>query len=124
MFANDDKTAYYNGGFISEYTSPSVPIGGYQNSDLLTFNFETITLTKSNGFAFPFYRGVFLNVPIYGANGVLVAFGGSRGLNVINVFDKKEQKWYTQGAEGDIPPARDLACAVSVYEKERKSFEM
>lgn len=128
MFTSDGTDAYYNGGFISERTSPSVPTGEYPNRGLLRLNFDAISLTNSSRLALPFYRGVFLNVPVYGSQGVLVAFGGSgvepMGFNVLNVFDKKEQKWYTQAAEGDIPRPRDLPCAVGVHEKEQKSFEM
>lgn len=128
MYTSDDKNAYYNGGFISSHTSPSVSTREYANLDLLRLNFETITLTSSSRLALPFYRGIFLNVPIYGSDGVLLAFGGSgqgpMGLNVLNIFDKKEQKWYTQMAEGDIPQPRDLACAVGVHEKNNKTFEM
>ena len=129
MFTSDDKDAYYTGGFISERTSPSVPTGEYANRDLLRLNFENITFTNSSSLALSFYRGVFLNVPVYGSRGVLLAFGGSGdngpvGLNKIYVFDKKEQKWYNQTAEGDVPRPRDLPCAVGVHGKERKSFEM
>ena len=128
MFTSDDKNAYYNGGFISERTSPSVSNGEYSNDGLLKLNFETVTLTNSTRLSLPFFRGVFLNVPIYGSDGVLLAFGGSgqrpMGLNVLNIFDKTEQKWYTQMAEGDIPRPRDLPCAVGVHEKNNKTFEM
>lgn len=129
MFTSDDKDAYYAGGFISERTSPSVPNGNHQNFGLLRLNFETITLTNSSSFGLSFFRGGFLNVPVYGSRGVLLAFGGSSdkgavGFNIINVFDKKEHKWYPQIAEGEIPRPRDLFCAVGVHGKEHKSFEM
>ena len=122
MFTNDDKDAYYTGGFISKRTSPSV--GYYKNPDLLRLNFETITLTNSSSLALSFSRGVFLNVPVYGSHGVLLAFGGSGGVDEIYVFDKKEQRWHTQTAEGDIPQPRALFCAVGVQGKGNKSFEM
>lgn len=132
MFTSDEKDAYYAGGFISERTSPSGPAKSQINRGLLRLNFETITVTNSSSLGLPFFRGVFLNVPIYGSEGVLLALGGSDvrgdgvavGLNVIDVFDKKEQKWYQQFAEGDIPHPRTLFCAVGVHGKEHTSFEM
>lgn len=132
MFTSDEKEAYYAGGFMSKDTSPSGPAEFQVNSGLLRLNFENITLTNSSSLGLSFFRGVFLNVPIYGSEGVLLAFGGSEdrsdgvavGLNVINVFDKKEQKWYQQFAEGDIPRPRVLFCAVGVHGKENTSFEM
>lgn len=129
MFANDEKDAYYAGGFISQTTSPSVSVGEYSNYGLLRLNFEAITLKNSSSLGLSFTRGAMLNIPIYGSQGVLLAFGGSDdgeiiGLNVINVFDKKEQKWYQQFADGDVPRPRELFCAVVVYGKEHTSVEM
>lgn len=132
MFTSDEKNAYYAGGFMSKNTSPSGPTEFQLNSGLLRLDFETLTLTNSTSPALSFLNSVLLNVPVYGSEGVLVAFGGSDdrsdgmavGLNVINVFDKKEQKWYQQFAEGDIPRPRVLFCAVGVHGKENTSFEM
>lgn len=129
MFISDDQDAYYAGGFISERTSPSVPNGYRQNFGLLRLNFETIELTNSTSSGLSFFAGGFLNVPFYGSHGVLLAFGGlgdegAVGFNNISVFDKKEQKWYPQIAEGDIPRSRVRFCAVGVHGTEHKSFEM
>lgn len=131
MFTNDEKNAYSTGGFMADTTSPT-RVGTQINSGLLILNFETVTLTNSSSLGLAFLGSVLLNVPIYGSQGVLLAFGGSNddgaaGLNVINVFDKKEQKWYQQiaeGAEGVIPRPRNLFCAVGVHGKEHTSFEM
>lgn len=128
MFTNDDNNAYYLDGNISNTSSPSVP-SAYRNTGLLRLNFETLTLTNSSELGLAFSKGVLLNVPVYGVNGVLVNFGGGdekhgAGFNNINVFDKKEQKWYNQTAEGDIPRPRYLFCAVGVQGEKHTSYEM
>ena len=128
MYTSDDKNAYYTGGFISEKTSPSAT-QAYPNTGLLELNFENITLTNTTSLGLSFYRGAFLSVPVYGSQGVVLAFGGAdeeraMGFNMIEIFDKKERKWYSQIAEGDIPRPRSLFCAVGVHGKEHTSFEM
>ena len=134
MFTNDDNNAYYLGGKISNKTSPTVSVQ-YQNTGLLQLNFDTLTLTNSTDLGLSSssglssQAGVLLNVPVYGVNGVLVNFGGGDvkqrvGFNIINVFDKKEQKWYSQTAEGDIPRPRSLFCAVGVQGENHTSYEM
>ena len=133
-FANDVDDAYYLAGYISTSTSPVAPDDWYDNVGLLKFNFKTLTMTNltsagliSAGLTIKW--GVLLDIPIYGSDGVLLAFGGSQnnisvGLNVINIFDKKMQKWYQQFAGGDVPQPRVLFCAVGVYGKEHSSYEM
>lgn len=128
MVASDNNDAYDLGGFISNRTSPDASIS-FQNTGLLRLNFETLTLTNSSEPGSPYPYGALLNVPIYGSNGVLINMGGgsheySVGFNNISVFDKREQKWYSQIAEGDIPRARSLFCAVGVHGKRNTSFEM
>ena len=128
MFTSDNNDAYYLGGFIS-YTTSSTASDEYRNTGLLQLDFETLTLTNSSELGFSSQGGALLNVPIYGANGVLIAFGGGDqdhgvGLNSIKVFDKKERKWYSQIAEGDIPQPRSYFCAVGVYGKGYTSYEM
>lgn len=133
MFTSDDKNAYYVGGFISDLTSPSDSTPGaeaFHNSGLLKLNFEDTTLTNSSSLGLAFDFGVLLNVPSYGSKGVLLAFGGTInkkaavGFNKIDIFDKKENKWFSQIAEGDIPNPRKLFCAVAVQGKNYTSFEM
>lgn len=135
-FTSDTNEAYYFGGIIGPGTSPSSSKDAYSNNDLLTLNFEDLTFTNSsNGnLSDPLkpsgiYGDVLLNVPIYGSQGVLLNFGGNNdsfiaGFNSINIFDKKENKWYYQIADGDIPRPRIYFCAVGVYEKNHTSFEM
>lgn len=129
-FVSDDNDAYYLGGFISSRTSPSVSVSDpLINMGLLTLNFETLTLTNWTELGWSSRGGALLNVPIYGSDGVLVAIGGgtinqSRGFDSIYVFDKKEHKWYSQIAEGDLPRPRFNFCAVGVHGKGHISFEM
>lgn len=132
MYTSDDKDAYYVGGFISERTSPtsSTPeTEAYHNPGLLRLNFETITLTNSSDSGLAFDFGVLLNAPVYGSDGVLLSFGGGKknavvGFNNIHIFDKKERKWFSQIADGDIPRPRNYFCAVGVQGKNETSFEM
>lgn len=132
MYTSDDKDAYYVGGNISERTSPSVSTPAteaFHNSGLLRLNFETIALTNSSSSGLTSDSGVLLNVPVYGSDGVLLNFGGGKenaavGFNNINIFDKKERKWFSQIADGDIPRPRNYFCAVGVQGKNETSFEV
>lgn len=128
MFANDDNDAYFVGGFINSGTSPSAS-QQFDNTGLLRLNFESLTLTNSTSLGKAPPGGVLLDVPIYGSNGVLLALGGGSieqptGFNSIDVFDKKEQRWFSQIAEGDIPRPRARFCAVGIHGKNNASFEM
>lgn len=132
MFTNDVDDAYYLGGWISFGKTSFGPGDHHNNTDLLKFNFESLTITTLESPDLMIDYGALVNVPIYGPNGVLLAFGGKNGqtyrfgvgFNNINVFDKKEGKWYSQIAEGDIPLPRVWFCAVGVHDKRRTSFEM
>lgn len=130
MYISDNNDAYYLEGWISSSTTPNGPDQRHRNTGMLRINIENLAITKSSG-PDPFFDyGALVDVPIYGSNGVLLALGGINqerdviNLNSINVFDKKEDKWYSQLAEGEIPLPRELFCAVGVYEQGRTSFEM
>ena len=129
VFVSDADDAYYLAGYVSSLTSPTGPYQWYENTGLLKFDFKTLTMTNLTSAGLSIDFNVLLNIPIYGSDGVLLAFGGSQnkvpvGLNVINIFDKKTQIWYQQIAGGDVPQPRILFCAVGVYGKEQTSFEM
>lgn len=83
MFAGDAIDGCYLGGFISSYTSPLAPNQRYNNTGLLRFNFESLTMTNSSGPESPIDHGVLLNVPIYGSSGVLLAFGGTNDQYIV-----------------------------------------
>ena len=128
LFDNGANWIYRFGGHIGPATSPSASVEFY-NTGLLRFNFKTLTLTNSSELGSPLLGGALLNVPIYGPNGILIVLGGLDndqrvGFNNISVFDKNEQKWYSQVAEGDIPQPRSLFCAVGVQGKAHATFEM
>lgn len=128
LFTSDNSDAYFIGGHIGPSTSPLAPVEFY-NTGLLRFNFKTLTLTNSSELGSPLLGGALLNVPNYGSNGILIQLGGLDndqrvGLNNISVFDKNEQKWYSQIAEGDIPQPRSLFCAAGVQGTANATFEM
>lgn len=135
-FTSDTNEAYYLGGNVGERSSPSGMENTYYNFGMLKLNFENLTFTNSSYLELsdPLkpnfgYGGVLLNVPIYGSEGVLLDFGGGRdeffeGFNRINIFDKNQNKWYYQIADGDLPRPRSHFCAVGVHEKNYTSFEM
>lgn len=130
MYTGDINDGYYLGGYISSLTTPNGPDLFYNNTGMLRMHFENLTITNSSGPDVLFDFGALVDVPIYGSNGVLLGLGGTNdqdgsiGFNTINVFDKKEYKWYSQIAEGAFPTPREFFCAVGVYGKGRTSFEM
>lgn len=136
-FTSDIYEGFYLGGIMGGITTPFLETGtSYPSNSLLTFNFESLNFTNSTKPDIPYSsyqrkgdQGVLLNVPIYGPKGVLLLFGGGydgliEGFNNINIFDKAENKWYNQTADGDIPPPRHGFCAVGVHGTNHTSFEM
>lgn len=140
MSASDGKRAYYLGGYISKETSPSAesddPI---PSSGLLIFDFNTLTITNSSdgGYVSPqipeefsiWPRGAMINIPTYGDDGILVVLPSGRdsqdfAFNNVTLYDKKNEKWYSQIASGDIPQPRSDPCVVGVEGDEKVSFEM
>ena len=127
---SDEKIGYYLGGIIWPGSSPKAS-NLWFNRGLLRFDFETLQLTNSSELGFQSDPGALMNVPIFGPNGVLIALGGGvspaaspSSLDRINIFDKEQQKWHYQIAEGDIPSPRRYYCAVGVQGKGHESFEM
>lgn len=127
VFCSDDRTGYYLGGFISNSTSSRASTF-FWNSGLLRFDFETLTLTNSSELGFKTDPDALVNVPTFG---VLIALGGGvtpgmapYNLDLINIWDKANQKWHFQVAEGDIPSPRGYYCAVGVQGNGDDNFEM
>ncbi|KAF2996412.1 hypothetical protein E8E13_002203 [Curvularia kusanoi] len=61
--------------------------------------------------------GVLTYVPGFGAEGLLIGFTGGDNdtfaqMNVIDVYDIAESKWYKQSTSGKMPPYRVNPCAV------------
>lgn len=133
-FTGDTDEGFYLGGYMSNHTAP-ISKSSF-NDGLLTLNFENLTFTNSSNLDLPdslnhgaVDQGVLLNVPIYGSKGVLLDFGGGndgfiKGFNSINIFDKAENKWHYQIADGDTPSPRAWFCAVGVHGMNHTSFEM
>lgn len=128
--ASDGKSAYYLGGFGSWETSLGLPGFRLASPGLLVFNFDTLTLTNSSdsGYNSSQSPGAIIDIPTYGENGVLLALPDGTnqniGFNNITLYDKKNQKWYSQVASGDIPDLRSDFCAVGVEGGEYPYFEM
>ena len=136
-FTSDVDEGFYLGGVMGDITTPFSNSDGLDLSNgLLRLNFESLSFTNSTKPDIPYssYQrtgdyGVLLNVPIYGPKGVLLLFGGGydgfiEGFNSINIFDKAENKWHNQTADGDVPPPRQYFCAVGVHGTNHTSFEM
>ena len=142
MSASDGNRAYYLGGFFNGETSPSssdmdlrdrIPSPG-----LLMFDFDTLTITNSSdgGFLTPqipgsvvWPGGAMINIPTYGDDGILVVLPSGRdrhdfAFNNITLYDKRNKKWLSQIATGDIPQPRSHFCAAGVEGDKGNSFEM
>lgn len=125
---SDGSSAYYLAGFGSGETSPDLSQPRRRYHGLLTFDFDTLTLTNSSDDGFEYgkdkdYHQAMINIPIYGYNGVLVVLTlGS--FNNITLYDKKTKKRYHQMASGDIPQPRSHFCAVGIEGDEKPYFEM
>ena len=142
--AYDDKTAFYLGGFTSWGTSPeaNLPYGSIENSPgLLTFDFNTLTLTNTSKTANPQVRntwvtpGSVLNVPFFLGDEFLIVFGGGSSANYdaleaggpfnnITIYNKDSQTWTWQIATGSVPEPRISFCAVGVWDDTDESFEV
>lgn len=119
--ASDKSSGYYLGGGTE----------GFQDPGLLTFNFDTLTVTNSSddGYSEPEAIGAIINIPIYGDDGVRVILPSTLdspnyGFGNITLYDKKNKKWYWQFASGEIPRPRAKFCAVGMQGDENPYFEM
>lgn len=133
MSANDGSSAYFFGGVGSLSTSRGLPKDRTPFPGMLIFDFDTLTMTNrsDDGYIPSEHIGNMINIPTYGDDGVLVIFPDDRdsdgsivGFNNINLYDKKNKKWYSQVASGDIPQPRSNFCAVGIEGDEYPYFEM
>ena len=140
MSTSDGNRAYYLGGFYSWETSPSSVNSEDRilSPGLLMFDFNTLTITNSSdgGYLSPQVEeskgsrpGAMINVPTYGDDGILVILPSGRNrrdfaFDNVTLYDKQNQKWYSQTTSGDIPEPRTAFCAVGVGGDEKSSFEM
>lgn len=128
---SDSSSAYYLGGFGSETSSPSLTQPHLASHGLLIFDFDTLTMTNSSDDGYITFDdpSAMINIPTYGDNGVLVVLPSASesknvGFDNITLYDKKNQKWYSQIASGDIPQPRSHFCAVAIEGDEKPYFEM
>lgn len=142
LSASDGNRAYYLGGFFNGETSPSSSDmdfnGRIPSPGLLMFDFDTLTITNSSdgGFLTPeipgsgvWPGGAMINIPTYGDDGILVILPSGRdrhdfAFNNITLYDKRNKKWLSQIAAGDIPQPRSQFCAAGVEGDKSNSFEM
>ena len=142
MSASDGNRAYYLGGFYSGVTSPSTSdvYSGDRiaSPGLLMFDFNTYTITNSSDGGYlssqitkagDWPPGAMINIPAYGDDGILVVLPSGRdrqdfAFNNITLYDKQNQKWYSQITSGDIPQPRSNFCAAGVEGDGKNSFEM
>ena len=142
----------YCGGFCSD-ESYGYHIGGYASSrstrllesettiishGLLKFDFSDLKITntsdgdygRSQSNAVVAGSGKVVNVPIYGAGGIVILLGEGNPTHVISfnnitIYDKTEQNWYSQLAFGDLPEPRSDFCTVGIQgTTESGNFEM
>lgn len=124
---SDGGTAYVLGGWTRDNHLAKQWAPG-----LLSFALadQKITNSSDGGYVQDFtHPGTMINIPNYGSRGILMVLGGGntdhiRGFNNITIYDKGEQKWYSQVATGDIPRPRAFHCAVGIQSRGGSSFEM
>ena len=150
-FPSDIKRPFY-GGFYSE-SSYGYYVGGYKSSrstqsmdsntavishGLLKFDFGDLKITntsdgdygRSRSFENVAGSGKVVNVPTYGAGGIIILLGEGdlnnvMSFNNITIYDKTAQNWYSQLASGDLPEPRSDFCIVGIQGTiESGNFEM
>ena len=126
--ASNGSHGYYLGGWVKRATSPlSSEDSKELVPGLLTLKFTDLTITNTSDGVYEYGRMV--DVPSYGTSGVLILL--SKGtwphllpFNSISIYDKTEQKWYSQLASGAIPDPRIAYCIVGIRGIESDTFEM
>ena len=116
-------------------------ISAIENSPgLLTFDFDTLTLTNSSNVANPQFQdqwipsGCALNIPSFKDEFLIFIGGGSLGnyedleaggvFNNITIYNKQKQEWYWQKVTGEIPDPREPFCTVGVSDDVNGTFEV
>jgi hypothetical protein len=142
--ASNGSHAYYIGGFADPYTTTKITSGSQiPVPGLLSFDLDGLSITNtSDGGYFatqdPIHHavpGAMLDVTSFGTDGLLVLLGGGNtvgskapitnpSFNNITIYDKANQKWYSQAATGTIPESRIFFCAVGVQSPDKSTYEM
>lgn len=138
-YCSDERYGYYVGGYRNTRSTPSLETDfDIISRGLLTFDFGNLTITntydgnfaRSQSFESIAGSGKLVNVPTYGAGGILILLGEGDpntvvSFNNVTIYDKIAQKWYSQLASGDIPEPRSDFCIVGIQSTiESGNFEM
>lgn len=127
-YCTDERYGYYVGGYRNARSTPSLETDfAVISRGLLKFDFGNLTITntydgnfaRSQSFEFNAGSGKLVNVPTYGAGGILILLSEGDpntvvSFNNITIYDKIEQRWYSQLASGDIPEPRSDFCIVGI----------
>lgn len=111
---------YYFGGHLDGYTTKgwSQSVARLYLTSMVEYDMKSATWTNhtEQGASFPERAdGVLTYVP-WGEEGILLALGGGNNvsfsqLNIVDVFDIKNNKWTKQATSGETPKIRVNACA-------------
>ncbi|KAF2266706.1 hypothetical protein CC78DRAFT_123705 [Lojkania enalia] len=126
---------FYYGGWLNNQTSPSWSGPPVATNNLIMYDFSAGTLNNNTG---PDNVGRAEGSMVYlpaSDGGLLAYFGGiedqhgngsSVGANMstIHIFDISSSKWYTQGAQGDVPAARRQFCAGATWADDYSSYNI
>ncbi|MCJ1464968.1 hypothetical protein MMC07_003583 [Pseudocyphellaria aurata] len=120
---SDGNRAYYLGDLF-----PSGTNSQRRGCELVTFDFNTRKVTNTTddyGLALK-DAGQLISIPTYGDDGILViipdTFSGPH--NNLTLYDKKNHRWYSQIASGDMPSPRSSFCAVGAGGDKNNTFEI
>ncbi|KAK6336530.1 hypothetical protein TWF696_002080 [Orbilia brochopaga] len=115
------RKGYYFGGHLDGYTTkgwsqstPRLYLTSMVEYDMASATWHNHT---ESGASFPERAdGVLTYIP-WGEDGILLALGGGNNvtfsqLNIIDVFDIKNNRWTKQATSGETPKIRVNACAV------------
>lgn len=136
-FCNDESSGYYIGGYVSSSSTRSVGREEPSNG-LLTFRFNDLRFTNTSDGNYErslertkiFGSGKMVNIPKFGTGGIIILLGEGNptqviSFNNITIYDKAEEKWYSQPASGALPEPRSDFCIVGIPgTTASNSFEM
>ncbi|KAF3940547.1 hypothetical protein ABW19_dt0207964 [Dactylella cylindrospora] len=115
------RVGYYFGGHLDGYTTKgwSQSIPRLYLTSMVEYDMDSGTWRNhtEEGASFPERAdGVLTYIP-WGEEGILLALGGGNNitfsqLNIIDVFDIKNNRWTKQATSGETPKIRVNACAV------------
>ena len=138
-FCSDESYGYHVGGFASSRSTRLLDNeSAIVSRGLLKFDFGALKITntsdgdygRSESVDHGTGSGKVVNVPIYGAGGIVILLGEGNPTHVISfnnitIYDKTEQNWYSQLAFGDLPEPRSDFCIVGIQgTTESGNFEM